>query len=178
MRMPTLLQFFRHQLSPSFAARGLGEPATIEYVSEVLARFAYTRELYAVRDTQDRPLEYVVDYLMAERGDGAARGDRARRWSILRHLGEYTLFMSGLFRDRLHARGELNYYLTQGAQAYQRCADIEPQSARRQLFRRLHRDFTPVADTLDDIRRTRLNLPADGVAVRGGDRLLAAMWQR
>jgi hypothetical protein len=173
MRTPTLYQFFRHQLSRGFAARGLAEPATVEYVSEVLARFAQTHSLYAVTDANGRPLEYVVDFLLALHDDNARRPDRARRWSILRQLGEYTLFMSGLFRERLKARGELDYYLAQGANAYWRCADVEPQTSRRQLFRRLHHDFTRIADTLDDIRRTRFPLPA----ANGADSMIAALWR-
>lgn len=176
MRIPTLHQFFRHQLSHDFATRGLSEPATVDYVSEVLARFAHTRTLYAVTDTQGRPLEYVVDYLVEERGDGDRRPDRARSRSLLRHLGEYTLFMSGLFRDRLKTRGELNYYLAQGANAYLRCADFEPQAGRRQLFRRLHENFIRIADTLDDMRRTRLPLPAGGAI--NADSMMAALWRR
>jgi len=172
MRTPTLYQFFRQQLNNSFATRGLGEPATVEYVSEVLTRFADARALHAVSAARGQPLEYVVDYLLEEHG-GDRRPDRARRRSILCHLGEYTLFMSGLFRDRLKTRGELNYYLAQGANAYLRCADVEPQTGRRQLFRRLHQNFTRIADALDDMRRTRLPMPA----ATGADSVIAAWWR-
>lgn len=173
MRTPTLYQFFRHQLGRGFAAHGLNEPATIDYVSEVLARFAHTHGLYAVTDTHGRPLEHVVDFLLAARGDETRRLDRTRRRSILRHLGEYTLFMSGLFRERLRARGELNYYLAQGASAYWQCADIEPQPGPRQLFRRLHSDFARISDTLDDMRSTRFPLPRPPTAAN----MLAAVWR-
>lgn len=172
MRMPTLYQFFRHQLGHGFAARGLAEPATIEYVSDMLTRFAHTRTLHAVSDARGQPLEYIVDYLAAEHGDDA-RPDRARRRSILCHLGEYTLFMSGLFRDRLKSRGELGYFLTQGANAYLRCADIEPQPGRRQLFGRLHHNFARIADALDEMRRLRFPLQAPA----NRETMLAALWR-
>jgi hypothetical protein len=173
MRMPTLYQFFRHQVGHGFAAHGLTEPATVEYVSDMLTRFAQTRALYAMTDAHGRPLEYVADFLSAARGDDACRPDRARGHSILRHLGEYTLFMSGLFRERLRVRGELDYYLAQGASAYWCCADIEPQPNRRALFRRLHNNFVRIADTLDDMRRTRFPLAAPATA----DNMVAALWR-
>ena len=173
MRTPTLYQFFRHQLSHEFAAHGLREPATIDYVSEVLARFAHTRSLYGVTDADGRPLECIVDFLVAAFGDDGRRADRARGRSILRHLGEYTLFMSGLFRERLRARGELDYYLAQGASAYGQCAHVEPHPARRQLFRRVHDNFGGIADTLDDMRHRRLPLPA----AASGEHMLAALWR-
>ncbi len=174
MGMPTLYQFFRHQLSHGFAVRDLHEPAAIDYVSDVLTRFAQTRALYALTDTNGRPLEHLVDYLDASRKDKNQRVDRARNGSILRHLGEYTLFMSGLFRERLTARGELNYYLAQGASAYGQCADYELQPGRRQLFRRLHTNFGRIADTLDDMRRTRLPLSLPPTA----ENLMAVLWRR
>jgi hypothetical protein len=173
MRTPTLYQFFRHQLSHGFAAHGLREPATIDYVCEVLARFAHTRSLYEVTDARGRPLEYIVDFLVAAFGDDGHRADRARGRSILRHLGEYTLFMSGLFRERLEARGELDYYLAQGASAYGQCAHVEPHPGRRQLFRRVHDNFGGIADTLDDMRHTRFPLPA----TVNGEHMIAALWR-
>jgi hypothetical protein len=172
MRIPTLYQFFRHQVSRGFAARGLNEPATIEYVSDVLARFAETRSLYGATDSQGQSLEYIVDFLSAVRDDESRR-DRARGRSLLRHLGEYTLFMSGLFRERLKARGELNYYMQQGTSAYAQCADIEPQQMQRQVFRRVQRDFVHIADTLDHMRERQftLSLPANT------DNMIKAFWR-
>lgn len=173
MRIPTLYQFFRHQLSSGFAARGLSEPATVDYVSEVLTRFAQTRSLYAMTDAQGRALEYIVDFIAAACDDRGARSDRARMRSVMRHLGEYTLFMSGLFRERLKARGELNYYMVQGASAYGQCADAEPQSAQRALFRRLHNNFARIADSLDDMRRARLPLSLTA----NSDNMILALWR-
>jgi len=173
MRMPTLYQFFRHQLNHGFAAHGLSEPATVDYVSDVLTRFAQTRALYAMTDAQGRPLEYVVDFLSAWREDEIQGARRASGRSILRHLGEYTLFMSGLFRERLTARGELDYYLAQGANAYGQCADGELHPARRHLFQRLHDNFVRVADTLDDMRRARFPLRVPATV----DNMVAALWR-
>jgi hypothetical protein len=155
MRSPTLQQFFRHQVQRGFHAHGIHEPATVEYVSEVLSRFADTRALYAVRDADGRPLEHIIDFLCAAE---PGHGDSARARTLLRHLGEYTLFMSGLFRERLVRRGELDYYQAQGANAYWRCAAAEHHPARRTLFQRLHEGFARVTDTLDVMRRQQLPL--------------------
>lgn len=173
MRMPTLYQFFRHQLTHDFAAHGLTEPATVDYVSDVLTRFAQTRALYAMTDAEGRPLEHVVDFLSAWRDDETGRVDRARGRSILRHLGEYTLFMSGFFRERLTVRGELDYYLAQGANAYGQCADGELHPGRRHLFQRLHDNFVRVADALDEMRRARFPLRVPATA----ENMVAALWR-
>jgi hypothetical protein len=172
MRIPTLYQFFRHQVSHGFAARGLAEPATVDYVSDVLTRFAQTRQLYAVTDADGRPLQHVVDFLEACVSEETRR-DRARGRSLLRHLGEYTLFMSGLFRERLTARGELDYYQAQGANAYGQCAHCEIHPARRHLFQRLQENFVRISDSLDDMRRCRFPM---SVAATAGN-MASAFWR-
>jgi hypothetical protein len=124
-------------------------------------------------DAQGRALEYIADFIATACDDRSARNDRARVRTVIRHLGEYTLFMSGLFRERLKARGELGYYLAQGASAYGQCAEVEPQSGQRALFRRLHSNFTRIADSLDEIRRTRLPLSLTA----NSDNMLLAFWR-
>ncbi|OGI48525.1 MAG: hypothetical protein A2151_08565 [Candidatus Muproteobacteria bacterium RBG_16_65_34] len=162
MHTLSLYQFFRHQVQHGFRAQGLAEPETVDYVSEILARFAHTRLLYALRDAEGRPLEYIIDMLehlrLAQHPEEGGRRERAREWRITRHVGEYTLFMSGLFRERLTARGELGYYIAHGSGAYGRCADYELNPVRQRLFRRLYRNFARFADTLDDMRRTQFPL--------------------
>lgn len=176
MRLPSLQQFFRHQLQQSFHEHGLNDAGTIDYVADVLARFAYTRLFYALHDAEGRPLEHIVDMLIAnqEAQDGArGRAVRSHANTIMKHIGDYTLFMSGLFRERVAARGELDYYLAHGRNAFWRSADYEPNPARRHTFRRLYQDFAPISDMLDYLRRVQL--PIEGRA--GADNLLAAYWR-
>ena len=176
MRLPSLQQFFRHQLQHGFHACGLGETETIDYVSEVLARFAHARLFYALRDADGRPLEYIVDMLAAaqQAQEGAnRRRDYAREGAATRYLGEYTLVMSGLFRERVAARGELDYYVAHGRSAFWRSADYEPNPTRRQTYRRLYRDFSPISDILDYLRRVQF--PLEGRP--GSGHLLAAYWR-
>ena len=174
MRLPSLYQFFRHQVSHGFHRHGIAEPATVDYVSDILTRFAHTRLLYALRDTTGQPLEYIVDMLEARRlteGGEAGPADHARGRFILRHLGEYTLFMSGLYRDRLRRRGELDYYLAHGSSAYWRCADYEMNPRQRQVYRHLHHDFGRISNTLDNMRREQFPLPPSA------DNVLTAFWR-
>jgi hypothetical protein len=171
MHLPTLQQFFRHQLQQSFHTHGLNGAYTIDYVADVLGRFAYTRFFYAVHDAEGRPIEYIVDMLMALQSDDK-RPSVTREGVIMRHIGDYTLFMSGLFRERVRARGEFNYYVAHGRSAFWRSADYEINPARRHTFRRLYQDFEPISNVLDYLRRVQL--PRQ----RGeSGNLLGAFWQ-
>jgi len=167
MRLPSLHQFFHHQLQRSFLAHGLDDPPTIDYVAEMLARFAHTRALYAVQDAAGRPVEYIVDMLMLHAG---RRGAHARQ--ITRHLGEFTLFMSGVFRDRVAARGQLDYYRAHGRGAFWRCAASEPSERGARTYRHLGEQFGIISDALDHLRRVQWPR-----AAREIDSPLRAFWQ-
>ena len=171
MRLPSLYQFFRHQVSHGFHRHGIAEPATVDYVSDMLARFAEMRQFHALRDTDGRALDYLVDMLAAwQQGESASP---AHGRFILRHLGEYTLFMSGIFRGRLKGRGELDYYLAHGSSAYWRCADCELNPRQRQVYWHLHQDFGRISNTLDDMRREQFPLSYS----TDNPSLLSAFWR-
>jgi hypothetical protein len=175
MLVPTLYQFFRRQVQQGFGEQGIAEPATVDYVSDVLTRMAHTAALYPLRDAEGTPLERIAQFLLEwQRADGldGERADRSRQALITRHLAEYTLFMSGLFRDRLQARGEVTYYMEHGRSAFRQSAHYESNYKRKQVFRRLGTDFTRVANTLDHMRRVQL--PMDS-ATAG---CVAALWRR
>ena len=168
---PTLYQFFHRHIQHGFRRAGLAEPATVDYISDVLARFARTDALYPLSDNEGRPLTHLVEFLVSQRA--AQDEDRAHEQLIVRHLAEYTLFMSGFFRDRLKARGELSYYTDHGRSAFAQSADLEKNGGRARVYWRLQRDFARVALALDDIRRRQLPLAPGALA----DRPLAALWR-
>ncbi len=168
---PTLYQFFHRHIQHGFRHAGLGEPETVAYVSDLLVRFARTDALYPLNDHEQRPLATLVQFLALQRA--AQDEDRAREMIIVRHLAEYTLFMSGFFRERLRSRGQLSYYADHGRSAFGQTADLERNTGRARVYWRLQQDFARVAETLDHIRRRQLPLPSEGF----GDRPLAALWR-
>ena len=165
MLVPGLYQFFRRQLQHGFVEQGLTEPATVDYVSDVLTRFAHTRAFYLIQNAEGAPIETVAGLLAewhrSQGGDDAAP-NRSREALVVRHLGEFTLFMSGLFRDRLSARGQLAYYISQGRGAFWRCASSEHNPRQAQVYRGLYGNFDRVAAALHHIRQHRLPLAAAG----------------
>jgi len=172
MRLPSLYQFFRHQVSHGFTRQGITESAIVDYVSEILTRFAETRRLYLLQDAAGRPLEYIVDMLDASRQSESETAIAVRRRYILRHVGEYALFMSGLFRERLRRRGELEYYLAHGSSAYWRCADCELNPRQRQVYWHLHHDFGKISGSLDTMRNEQLPLSPPTL-----ENILGAFWR-
>ncbi|WP_298135454.1 hypothetical protein [Acidiferrobacter sp.] len=169
---PTLYQFFHRHVQYGLRRAGLGEPETVAYVSDLLARFAHTDALYPLNDQGRRPLTTIVQFRVAQQA--AQDMDRAREMVIVRHLAEYTLFMSSVFRERLRSRGQLAYYTDQGRSAFGQTADLEKNSGRARVYWRLGHDFARVAQAVDDIRHHQLLLAAETYAQRP----LAALWRR
>ncbi len=168
---PTLYQFFHRHIQQGFRRAGIGEPATVAYVSDLLTRFARTEALYPLNDHEKRPLTALVQFLTEQRA--AQEQDRAHEMIVVRHMAEYALFMSGFFRERLRSRGQLSYYADHGRSAFGQTADFERHSDRARVYWRLQQDFARVAETLDDIRQHRLALESADY----GERPLAALWR-
>jgi hypothetical protein len=83
-------------------ARQLGWPdiEVIGYVTDVLADFVHVDRLYKIRNAQGRRVEEVAE-MLAE-GDLLHRAQSVERErEVHRHVGDYTLFMAGVFPECL-----------------------------------------------------------------------------
>jgi len=88
---------FRHGRFPATRAR---DPRLKGYLSEdLLVRFLHVDQLYRLRDARGRPLADVAEMLIAGEGEGPSA--ELRTLSIQRHIGDYTLFITGLFPESL-----------------------------------------------------------------------------
>jgi hypothetical protein len=78
----------------------LGWPDTevIRYLTEVLVDFVHVDRLYRIRDARGRRVEEVAE-MLAE-GDILHRADSLERErTVHKHIGDYTLFMAGVFPE-------------------------------------------------------------------------------
>ncbi len=161
-RLPAegLRRFFARLVRPSFAALGLDTGPVADYVTDLLARFARTEQLYRVRDGQGRPLETVADMLLElARLWGPGRDYQYdREIDLRRHCGDFALFMSGLFRARVERDALLGYYLAEGQRSYRTVADRLGMvyASGAALFRDLAHDFEHVSGALDYMRKVHM----------------------
>jgi hypothetical protein len=83
-------------------AEHLGWPdgEVIGYVTEILTDFVHVDQLYKIRSAQGERVEEVAE-MLAE-GDLLHRAESVERErEVHRHIGDYTLFMAGLFPEFL-----------------------------------------------------------------------------
>src|SRR4029077_18975140 len=98
--------------------------AVADYVAEVLSEFGRSERTRYVVPGQSNPLDYFFEMLTALR-----TADDRTSFYIRVHMGNYSLFLSGVFPERIRFRAEargfpdLRYYEEVGRTQYRVASD-------------------------------------------------------
>ncbi|MBI3795345.1 MAG: hypothetical protein HY268_00035 [Deltaproteobacteria bacterium] len=146
--------FFFECARKSFWELGLNDQAIIEYIANVLTAFAHTDQLYRLQTPSGRRLDSVVEMLSARAAppaSGTPQPPVLREREMRKYVGDYTLFMSGLFRSYIEKTGVLDYYVQEGRRSYWQVSEFD--LARYQtgflLFQELSKNFEYYSGALD-----------------------------
>ena len=99
---------------------GIGDPGLVGYVADLLARFVPSPDVWRLRDAQGRRITEVAA-MMAE---AEAASDDDRRRECYRHVGDFTLFWTGVYPEalgKLRATASADHlidYQAQGKRSY------------------------------------------------------------
>lgn len=155
------------QVSPAFyfyvltrralLRHGLDDRNLCDYIATVLTDFTQRQNLDKVAATEStRTFAYVSDLLQS-----IEHAPAAQIFSLRRFLADYTLFLSGVFKENIEARHQrrgapgLSFYEAIGRQSY-RSAAAQPQALREDL-----RDLLDqIAEAFHEVRLA-LNALAD-----------------
>ncbi|HWD18477.1 MAG TPA: hypothetical protein VHB20_04300 [Verrucomicrobiae bacterium] len=134
-----------------FRQSGLDDRALADYVAELLAHFSREDQAGVVVPGQPQPLQYYFEMLAA-----LQTADDYTTFSIRAHIGNHSLFLSGVFPDRIRHRAErrgfpnLRYYEDMGRSSFRALSD-------HRLARRY--ELSPIFETLSQhFERARLAL--------------------
>jgi hypothetical protein len=150
-------RFFRGLTEYAFHARlGVVDPPLVDYVAVMLVRFMRNERLAVLPGAGEESADVAHLLLAAERH---ADADQAR--AEYRHIGDVTLFWSGLYPEALarhraaRAPADLVGYKAAGKQAYRLVAALEPEdaAAERELFERLSHEYDLCVEGLAEVRR-------------------------
>jgi hypothetical protein len=152
---PGLLpRFFERVTRSAFGDLALDDARAAGY----LTGYARAEALGAIDALPGRPLPTVADALLEiqrvwDWADPRFAPQQER--AVRRHIGDYTLFMLGLFREHVERLAIVGYYETEGRRAYQFLAELgraggEPDAP---LFARLAARFERYAGALAYMRR-------------------------
>lgn len=107
-----------------FLRAGLEDRAVADYVAEVLAAFSHAERARCVVPGQANSLDYFFELLAA-----LQTADERTRFHLRMHIGNYSLFLTGVFPERIRARAEqrgfpdLRYYESLGRSQYRVASD-------------------------------------------------------
>ena len=158
-----LRRLFRKALDFAFRVNQPEKTVAGTYIEEqVLCEFIHSDNLYRIRDAAGKPLEDIAD-LLAE-GDVRLNAQSfPREFEVHKHIGDYTLFMLGMFPMALARRtgrefllGRLvipgsslyEHYLLQGQRSYSLAAEFRD----RDLFLDLSKHFPVYRNVLELVR--------------------------
>src|SRR5947209_11820828 len=77
---------------------GIADPGLVDYLSLLLSRFVHVDAIYRLRNAQGRRLEEVAEMLLD--AEALPQQGRTRREDH-RHIGDFTLFWTGVFPEGL-----------------------------------------------------------------------------
>jgi hypothetical protein len=158
-----LRRLFRHALQFGVKEQRPESKEVVEYIEDqILCGFMDTDYLYRIRDAKGKRLEDIAD-MLAEGNVLLNAQSFEREFEVHKHIGDYTLFMLGMFPSALMRRkgkefimGQIlvpgaslfDHYILQGQRSYR----IASEFAYGELFRELSKNFLLYKDILELVR--------------------------
>ncbi|MBX6314494.1 MAG: hypothetical protein IRY99_16510 [Isosphaeraceae bacterium] len=164
-----LHRMFRGLTEATFLSElGIGDPKLVGYVAGLLARFVPAENLWRLHDRHGRRLTEVTAMI----AEAEASADDERRRDCHRHVGDFTLFWTGVYPEALaRLRGSdspdhLIDFQQQGKRSYYLASTCGGDEA--PVLRRLSDEFELCAFGLSCVRREweRLEPPDRGPTLR------------
>jgi hypothetical protein len=150
-----LHNFFHEMTRRSFWQLGINDATVARYVADILTDFAAADNLYRVRSQAGKKLDSVVEILSETADEPPGENKVLRERERRKYLGDYTLFMSGIFRTHVEKTGFLDYYLQEGQRSYWTVSELDLSLYRTGfiLFQELSKKFEYYSGALDYMRK-------------------------
>ncbi len=151
---------FQDALKASFADLDISDRGTTSYLADLLARFSAADALWPtgldggrIESLADRVAEIQRTWRVDDR-----HFDPRREVELRRGMGDYTLFMTGFFWERVKSQSATRYFVREGKRAYRFVAEFhraqgQPEAAR---FATLATRFETCAAVLSYMRDVHL----------------------
>jgi hypothetical protein len=123
------------------------------YLIDMLTEFARTESLYKLRDSEGKKIQTIVEILLESKNTQAGGSGYERE--VRKYVGDFALFMSGIFRDYVNRGSYLRYYMNEGMKSYFVVSrlDLERGEGNPIMFSKLSREFEFYSGALDYMRK-------------------------
>jgi hypothetical protein len=156
-----LQQFFNHIVERNYEEIGIRQPEVHAYVATLLTEFCELENLYKIRNADGRPLADVGEMLLESDPIYGPAPSFDRERQVRKHIGDYSLFFSGMFPESInHHRlrryrleglldfvkaGKESYYIVSKFEHFE-YAKVAP------LFRRMSQEFERLVYGLNQVK--------------------------
>jgi hypothetical protein len=147
--------FFLNMVRQSFGQLGINDATVAGYIADVLTNFARSDNLYRIRSRSGRKVDSVVEMISKKTDPPADERELLLERSRRKYVGDYALFMSGIFRNYLTGKGCLDYYMEEGSRSYWTVSEMDLSLYRTGyfLFQELSKKFEYYSGALDYARK-------------------------
>ena len=139
---------------------GLNDRCMSDYVASLLETFSQTARMKSPADGRATPIQYVSDMLVA-----LQTATPAQTFLIRAHVGNYALFITGIFHGTVQSRAErgapdLGYYENVGSANYKAaaCHHAARSAALTEVYEQLAESFHDVRLALNRLSDSLIHL--------------------
>lgn len=156
-----LQQFFNHIVERNYEEVGIRQPEVHAYVATLLTEFCELDNLYKIKNADGRPLADMGEMLLESDPIYGPAPSFDRERQVRKHIGDYSLFFSGMFPESInHHRlrkyrleglldfvkaGKESYYIVSKFEHFE-YAKVAP------LFRRMSQEFERLVYGLNQVK--------------------------
>jgi hypothetical protein len=161
----SLKRMFQAYIEQTFQVElGIADPPLTDYLTDMLLRFLRTDLIYKMRNLHGRRMREVAE-MLTEAHERQAKPQR----ELYRHIGDFTLFWSGLYPEALprlqnaDSADSLLDYREQGKRSYYLASmyQVDPYRTEAPILRRLSEEFDLCSVGLRQVRKEWERLPLD-----------------
>jgi hypothetical protein len=163
VNLASLKAFFGKLVKMSFYDLGIEKDTQVaSYLTDMLADFAEAERLYKISNSEGKKIETVVEMILETQYSSDETSNYARE--MRKYVGDFTLFMTGIFRDYVIRGSYLRYYISEGIRSYFLVSkfDIETGKGNPIMFSKLSNDFEFYAGALDYMRKVYFQTGTSG----------------
>ena len=140
---------------------GIRDPQIVNYVAHLLGEFCEAEQLFKIRNAAEQPLSDVGEMLAESNPVFGPAPSFDRERQVRKHIGDYSLFFSGMFPESLHHHrlrrtrpenfidiiraGKESYFIVSKFEHFE-YAKVAP------LFRRMSQDFEKLVYGLNQVK--------------------------
>jgi hypothetical protein len=161
---PPLHEFFLTMARRSFTELGLGDEAVVGYVAALMTEFARADRLYPLRTEDGNRIDSIVRVLLEASPKPHDQRSLVQAREVRKYVGDYALFMSGVFRTHTERAGTFDYYLEEGRRSYWAVSEFDLSLYRNGFlfFQQLSKNFEFYSGALDYMRKAYFTPTGNG----------------